>query len=117
VGKFLEGLQQARAAADVVAAEKARLNEIAAAAIANLTRLLKEDSDELALHQISLHLEHGALVVKKKLAPVAGISYDPSTALFKISEYAASKGGVEIAAQDAEDCAAKLGAYIFSLGS
>ena len=117
MGKFLEGWQQARTAAEAVTAEHDRLGEIATVAIAKVESLLKEDAGELTLRDLTLHSEHGALVVKRKLSPVAGITYDPGAALYKIIEYSGSKGSTEIPAQDAEECAVRLGAYIYSLRS
>jgi hypothetical protein len=115
MGKFLEGWERARAVAEGREAEKRRRTEHMAAALKQLSDVLGEDGAELAKREINLRMEHGALVLKRMVEPMAGVTFDPDTGRFKIHTYAVKEGNTEIDAQSVEECALKLGEYVYSL--
>ncbi len=114
MGKFLEGWERARAAAEEREADKRRRAERMAAALKELSDALAVDGDELAQRDFNLHMEHGALVLRRKVEPVAGVTFDPDRSRFKIHNYVTG-GDTEMEAQDHEDCALKLGEFAYSL--
>jgi hypothetical protein len=115
MGKFLEGWERARAVGEEREAEKRRRAERMAAALKQLSDALAEDAEELARRDLNMRMEHGALVLRKMVEPMAGVTFDPDTNRFKIHTYAVKAGNTEIDAQDVEDCALKLGEYVYSL--
>jgi hypothetical protein len=115
MGKFLEGWEQARAANEEREAEKRRRLERVAAALKQLSDALAEDAEELARRDLNMRMEHGALVLRRMVEPMAGVTFDPDTGRFKIHTYAVKEGNTEIEAKDVEDCALKLGEYVYSL--
>jgi hypothetical protein len=115
MGKFLQGWERARAAAEEREAEKRRRAERVAAALKELSEALAEDAEELAKRDINMRMEHGALVLRRMVEPMAGVTFDPDTGRFKIHTYAVKEGNTEIDAQSVEDCALKLGEYAYSL--
>jgi hypothetical protein len=115
MGKFLEGWERARMAAEAREAEKQRRLEQVAAALTKLSDLLQEDSDQLTRRQITMRVEHGALVLKRMLQPMAGVTFDPDTGRFKIHEYTQSEGASELEAENVDECATKLGEFAYSL--
>jgi homospermidine synthase len=115
MGKFLEGWERARAAAEEREAEKHRRAERIAAALKQVVDLLDEDSQELARHSIEMRMEHGALVLRRMVEPMAGVTFDPEKNRFRIHKYSVREGTNDEDAQDAADCATKLGEYAHSL--
>ncbi len=113
MGKFLEGWERARAAAEERdAAERHRL-EVTTAALKQLSDTLAEDGDELARRNMNLRMEHGALVLRRMVEPLAGVTFDVATGRYKIHKY--SGGETEMEARDLEECALKLGEFAYSL--
>jgi hypothetical protein len=117
MGKFLEGWERARVAAEEREAARRRRAEQVSDALKQLTEVLEADNEVLNKRNITLRIEHGALVLKRAAEPLAGITFDPETGHFRIHEYFAAEGKNEMDAQDIEDCAMKLGEYAYSLES
>jgi hypothetical protein len=115
MGKFLEGFERARKAAEERDAEARRRAERVAAAIKELSDRLGEDRAMLDQEQITMRVEHGALVLKRALQPIAGVSFDPDSGRFLIHEYTVAEGKTEAEAANLDECALKLGEYAFSL--
>ncbi|MGH6923558.1 MAG: hypothetical protein ACRED5_07440 [Propylenella sp.] len=115
MGKFLEGWERAHAAAEEREAEKRRRAERTANALKELAEALAEDKDELAKRDLHLRVEHGALVLRRAVEPMAGMTFDPDTGRFRIHTYAVTEGNTEIDAESVEECALKLGEYVNSL--
>lgn len=115
MGRFVEGFERAKAADEAREAEARRRAERVAAALKNLSDKLDEDRDALERQQITMRIEHGSLVLKRMQQPMASVSFDPDSRRFKVHEYSVSEGKTEMHAQDAEDCALKLGEYVYSL--
>lgn len=115
MGKFLEGWERARVAAEEREAEKRRRAERIAAALKQVVDLLNEDSGELARRSIDMRMEHGALVLKRMVEPMAGVTFDPDKNIFRIHKYSVREGTNDEDAQDPADCAQKLGEYAHSL--
>ncbi len=115
MGKFLEGWERARVAAEERDAEKHRRVEGMAVAMKALSDMLAEDGEELAKRDINLRMEHGALMLKRMAEPIAGVTFDPDTGKFRIHTYAVKEGNTEIDAQSVEECAVKLGEYVYSV--
>jgi hypothetical protein len=113
MGKFLDGLENATAAAERLAAEKRQRAEAAAAALRRFADILDVDREAFARLNLSLATEHAALVVKKLREPLAAVSYDPDSRTYKIAKYLTDAGDAGIEVADAEDCAIKLGEYIY----
>jgi hypothetical protein len=114
MGKFLEGWERARAAAEERKAEKHRRADRMATALKQLSDALAEDADELARRNITMRMEHGALVLRRMVEPLAGVTFDPDSGRFKVHKYV-SGGDTEIDAQGFEECALKLGEFAYSL--
>lgn len=115
MGKFLEGWERARAAAEARDAELRRRTERMAEALKALSDALAEDGQELAARNINLRMEHGALVLRRMVEPMAGVTFNPDTGQFKVHTYAVKEGNTEIDAESVEECAMKLGEYVYSL--
>jgi hypothetical protein len=115
MGKFLEGYEKARKAAEERDAEARRRAEAIADALKRLSDKLGEDQEALERQNITMRIEHGALVLKRLLQPMAGVSFDPDSGRFKIHEYSSAEGTTEADASDIDECALKLGEYTFSL--
>jgi len=117
MGKFMDGWQRAQAEAEKREAEKRRRLEAIAAELKKLADALVEDEEELARRNITLKMEHGALVLKRMVEPMAGVTYDPEGARFLIHKYTVAQGASESdEAHGVDQCAQKLGEYAFSLG-
>jgi hypothetical protein len=117
MGKFLEGWERARKAAEEREAEKRRRQQVIATALEEVSAALDEDREELGRHGLAMKMEHGALVMSRKHEPVASVTFDPDKARFHIHRYTATEGNTELDAESAADCAAKLGEYAYSLGA
>jgi hypothetical protein len=115
MGKFLEGWERARAAAEAREAEAQRRQELVAERLKTLSERLGEDGDDLARLKITMRVEHGSLVLKRILQPMAGVTFDPDSGRFKIHEYSVAEGKSEIEAEDVDECALKLGEFAYSL--
>ena len=116
MGKFLEGWESARQAHEAKEAEKRRRQEIMAGALKELSDALAVDGEELQTRNLTLRMEHGALVLKRLAEPLAGVNFDPDTRRFKIHKYTVTEGSAETdEAGNIEECALKLGAYAYSL--
>ncbi len=115
MGKFLEGFERARAAAEAREAEAQRRTEHAAAALQQLSDTLGKDSEALDGQKITMQIEHGSLVLRRVLLPVASVTFDPDSERYKIHEYSVTGGKTQMEGRDIDDCATKLGEYAFSL--
>ena len=115
MGRFQEGFERARAAAEEREAEARRRAERIEAALKQLSEKLGEDSEALDRQKITMRIEHGALVLKRMLQPMAGVTFDPDSGHFKIHEYSVSEGTTETEAENADECALRLGEYSYSL--
>ncbi len=115
MGKFQEGWNEARAAAEAAEAEKQRRLERIATALNALSDTLSADSTALTEQQLTLKMEHGSLVLKRLMEPLAGVTFDPDARAYKIHKYAVTDGSNEDEAKDVDECAAKLGAYAYSV--
>jgi len=114
MGKFVEGWERAHAAAEAREAEKRRRAERMAAALKQLSDALAVDGEALAQQSFNLHMEHGALVLRRVVEPVAGVTFDPANGKFKIHIYVTGSE-TEMEAGDHEECALKLGEFAHSL--
>ena len=115
MGRFKDGWEQAQAAAEAEEAEKRRRGEAVAAALKSLSDALAADGEVLAQQNLTLRVEHGALVMKRLVEPLAGVTFDPDRSRFKIHKYTSSDDTQEDEAKDIDECALKLGAYAFAL--
>jgi hypothetical protein len=115
MGKFGEGFERAKAAEEAREAEARRRAELVAAALKELSERIGEDGEVLNQQGITLRVEHGGLVLSRLRQPMASVSFDPGSGHFHIREYTASEGKTEIEAESCDDCALKLGEYVYSL--
>ena len=118
MGKFAEGFERARKAAEEREAAARRRAEQIERALKELSDRIGEDGGELSKLKITTHIEHGALVLKRLLQPLAGVTFEPESNRYKIHEYSVTtEGKTEMDADDADECALKLGEYAYSLKS
>jgi hypothetical protein len=115
MGKLVEGFMRAKAATEEREAEARSRAERTDAALRQLSEKLAEDREALDRQQITMRIEHGSLVLRRMLQPLAGATFDPDANRFNIHEYSVSDGKTETEAQDADECALKLGEYSYSL--
>jgi hypothetical protein len=115
MGKFLEGFEGAHKAAEERDAAARRRAERIAEALKKLSDKLAEDREALEGEKITMRIEHGALVLRRVLQPMAGVSFDPDSGRFNIHRYSVSEGKNEMEAADIEECALRLGEYAYSL--
>ena len=115
MGKFSEGWDKARVAQEERDAEKRRRAERQVTALQSVEKALTEDAEMLKSENIIVHIEHGALVLKRLAEPMAGVTYDVDKDAYHIHKYTSSDSAEALEADGVDDCVTKLGEFAFSM--